>query len=448
LAKSRSRLLAGTITAGLAIAFAAGIGAPADAAQQPAHAGTASAVLTAAGSTPSCSAVRKNLRAYAQRYGQQGLHEIGCVQTSAVTATPKTERTLNSLPKQKAGPAAQAFCSLLPGGTWVLTRTAACLKSALIYTVVNLNTGVITGNADFTATQEIDASATSTNWSETDTLTLDTEEGTAVGLSVSWTTACSSPCSPASASPWSGSQPIAEGETLSGTTDFADNTLTRAAPGPDFMHHTYTVDVSQPDVIPAPPASTESPNVRCDAVLRIAKPGCVFPDATPEYVVPISQYGAAAAFIQWAQTHLSGHWGNPALGGAPLTRLGNPKQAKDNRRIICGRGFRALAAVASDSCDEFPFASSKQSGALNGVTTGRDCAQVEAVRNPAVPRTAPLAQRWPSVKVIGTFTGNEACARGHIPLMLNQEVGRDGLATLTREERILPGDTYTVVVTP
>jgi hypothetical protein len=453
----RSRLLAGVgglATIGL---LAAAATSPASAAArsaartgQAASAGIRAAAVTAGG-TQSCSAVRANVAALAQRYAAQGVHQVGCWQAGPPTARPATERSRVGQKLPRSGvrhAAAVAWCSALPGGTtWNLLRTSACLNAGLTYTVINLDTGLVTGTAQFTLTQEIDANAASTAWAESDTLTLLSADGTAVDLSASWATACSAPCSPADAAPWDGAQPMVPGDTLSGTVSFADPGLSRAAPGPDLMAESYTLEVTQPDpdVIPAPPVNWSSPDVRCDNVLRVAPAGCVFPAATPEYVVPISQYGAAAAMIQWAQQNLTGAWGTPA---APLHRLGNAAQTRMNRRVICRGGGRRAPAIHTDSCDEYPFASSQESGALHGVTSGRQCAQVAAVRDPTVPATAPLAQRWPSVRVIGTFAATAACVRGHIPLDLNEAVGRDGLATLTRVARLLPGDAYTVLVTP
>src|SRR3954464_2357570 len=49
---------------------------------------------------------------------------------------------------------------------------------------------------------------------------------------------------------------------------------------------------------------------------------------------------------------------------------------------------------SGDSCDEFPFAGVYESGALNGVDHGKDCAQVTAVKADS---TGDLATDWPTV---------------------------------------------------
>ena len=96
-----------------------------------------------------------------------------------------------------------------------------------------------------------------------------------------------------------------------------------------------------------------------------------------------------------------------------------------NRRIICRDGsFHNMGAAIGgndgdrDSCDEYPFAATCQSGALNGVTAGSQCAQVTAVQTGT---TGNEAADWNAVTPVGTVTGNEACVRGHIPLPAEPE---------------------------
>jgi hypothetical protein len=57
-----------------------------------------------------------------------------------------------------------------------------------------------------------------------------------------------------------------------------------------------------------------------------------------------------------------------------------------------------------------------------------------------------LAQQWPTVSPVGTYTGTEACARGHIPLDLNSGVG-SGLGLFAQNQRLLDGDQYWAAIT-
>ncbi|WP_194506007.1 hypothetical protein ACN3XK_68010 [Actinomadura welshii] len=198
---------------------------------------------------------------------------------------------------------------------------------------------------------------------------------------------------------------------------------------------------------------------RCDNALGGQPPGCVNPYATPTMLVERVRYGAAAEMIAWAQQNLEGAWGVED-GGRPLHRLTGPL-SEDNREIMCGRlsGFvrdPVLDAALStyndqDTCDEFPFASTYESGPMeedvNGddkpyVTTGAQCAQVTAYQTAS---TGDLPTDFARVRVSGDPTGRELCIRGHIPGRLNSGVGGKYIATIN-EFRILDRDAFWLTV--
>jgi hypothetical protein len=85
----------------------------------------------------------------------------------------------------------------------------------------------------------------------------------------------------------------------------------------------------------------------------------------------------------------------------------------------------------------------RRGGALNGITSGSQCAQVTAVRTAT---TGSTAQQWGNISVIGTPTGSEACVRGHIPLSLNSDVG-GLLGRFTQAQRLIDNDQYWLSVT-
>jgi len=95
--------------------------------------------------------------------------------------------------------------------------------------------------------------------------------------------------------------------------------------------------------------------------------GCVIPAYTPTLTLSIRQAGASAALFKWAQTHMDAHWGLKGKG-SPLTRASGGA-GEGNMKIVCDSTFRRQGAVVVkggsndvDSCDEFPFASTVQSG--------------------------------------------------------------------------------------
>jgi hypothetical protein len=203
---------------------------------------------------------------------------------------------------------------------------------------------------------------------------------------------------------------------------------------------------------------------RCDSVVVSGTPpnqsrtGCVNQDFIPTLSLPLPRYGASAAMIKWAQENLSGHWGLRGEG-QPLHRLISSAQST-NYRIICRTDWKASEALNKalmpykdkDSCDEFPFKSTYESGAMktgvNGkpkpyVTTGANCAQVTAVQTG---KTGNEPEDWPKVSPIGTSSGTEPCVRGHIPLKLNSGVG-GAYISFCNSNRIVDKDAFWVSVT-
>jgi len=166
------------------------------------------------------------------------------------------------------------------------------------------------------------------------------------------------------------------------------------------------------------------------------------------------EFGAAAALIQWAQVNMSAHWGWQGHG-KPLKRLAGRAAIDANRGVICETDFRPFPAWVAehgtlevkDSCDEFPFAATYESGAMRpfGVKTGAACQQVKAVKTSD---TGSEAQIWNKVTPFSKFIRHAAkCVRGHIPITLNVELGRDRYRAFIGSERLLDTDPFWLSVT-
>lgn len=102
-------------------------------------------------------------------------------------------------------------------------------------------------------------------------------------------------------------------------------------------------------------ATTTAPmttvGVRCDSQPGYRYPaGCANPSYTPTYVLSSSRYPDIAKFDK-AELAKHPNW-------STLTRV-SPAQTRANRRVAC-RGFRRRSST--DSCDEFPYASTAQGG--------------------------------------------------------------------------------------
>jgi hypothetical protein len=202
-------------------------------------------------------------------------------------------------------------------------------------------------------------------------------------------------------------------------------------------------------------------NGRCDTISTTTD-GCVNPNFVPTLTLSQARYGASATMIEWAQDNLSGHWGLQGAG-QPMHYLSDKIISGNNREVICDGSFSpdqslnvALVPYNDvDSCDEFPFAASWESGAMPigsdrfpkpHVTTGADCAQVTVVQ---AGTSNPLneAADWNSIQVDGSPSGTEPCVRGHIPNNLNKAAG-GAYGTMILTNRLLDGDPFWVSVTP
>ncbi len=182
--------------------------------------------------------------------------------------------------------------------------------------------------------------------------------------------------------------------------------------------------------------------------------GCVDQNNIPTLFLSLTTYGSSAALIQWAQAFESAHWGLQGVG-QPLTRLASKTTQMSNRATICGSSVftadptlnTALAPYGDkDSCDEFPFAATYQSGAQTGVTSGTACAQLTVVQTGTSNNPAKEAADWATVTPIGTPTLTESCVRGHVPLVLNRNVG-GAYGRFVRANRLLDRGAFWVAVT-
>jgi hypothetical protein len=188
-------------------------------------------------------------------------------------------------------------------------------------------------------------------------------------------------------------------------------------------------------------------------------PGCVDEGYVPTLYLSLAKYGAAAEMILWAQYALSGHWGLQGEG-QPLHRLIEPILQKNNREIICETDWAPDGTLTSalqpyndtDSCDEYPFASSYESGAMEEdvnnnakpyVTTGASCAQFIAAKTGS---SGVEATDWPTTTDLATPTGNELCVRSHNPNRLNSAVG-SAYWSLISADRLIDKDPFWVLVT-
>jgi len=203
---------------------------------------------------------------------------------------------------------------------------------------------------------------------------------------------------------------------------------------------------------------------RCDNGVAVASSqGCVDENFTPTMYISYSEGGASVDMVNYYEENIAPYYGNQySPDPKPLHRLTDPILSGpngNNREIICG-GFTLDPAITAalapyndtDSCDEYPFASTYESGAMEEgadgnpkpfVTTGANCAQVTADHTDTTNQFE--STDWVSVTVNST-TGSDPCIRGHIPKRLNSYVG-GVFRGLIGTARLIDKDAFWVQVT-
>src|SRR5216683_250366 len=340
-------------------------------------------------------------------------------------------------------------CANMARGQWHLNRTAQCLVQSghlNVYREVVPAPGEppappeLLGTIAFTSYQQFSLQPGLTSWTESFAVSADSVSGSIPGtLSVDATSTCSAPCVQLQAHAWGGYHTISVGQTVEGNFWSQDNP---AAGMSDSLKVDYKLDFQSPDpgspgnVLTAStswagPTDPSQPNtqIRCDRVITGAN-SCIVWAFVPTLVVTQLDptQGASAAMINWAQQNLQIPWGTAAH---PLTRLSDTVRSDLNRNTICDNSF--VRRGGGDSCDEFPFASTNQSGAMRGFR-GTDCYEI----------TVQYVNGAYQVTVDHAGNPAASCVRAHVPTAQNSQVGVD-LQSFLNTNRVLSGDPYTAI---
>ncbi len=346
--------------------------------------------------------------------------------TKTVTATIRIS-TARAASPLAARPAIRASAQCAPGVNQY-DRSDICWED--IGTIVFFVDDEPVGAEEFTLEQSIHLKAASKDWIENDTvLNVRPIEEVPDVVEINLVADCPAPC--LAAAHFGGV--LRAG--LRGHVSYSDGIRNGA------FHETntsYELEVTAPGFVPGPPPRWNSgPKYRCDQGVAVSGTGCVYPEFTPTLILSHRQYGAAAYVVAFAQQIMAKHWGYQPDHGDPLTRASAAQGAR-NRRRICNGTFHNLGTAIGtpfdrDSCDEFPFASTWQSGAQSGAV-GQDCLQLEAVHN----RTrGDEATQWSTAKVVGHLNIHADCVRAHIPSRENSGVG-GAYGAFIKTQRLFP----------
>lgn len=228
------------------------------------------------------------------------------------------------------------------GFVWLVRNSNGTVRSEVEFAVHQQMSHVVNGGTDYTY--------------ETWITPIKGRGDLLVGGGITSALACSTGCTTRDTLP--GEQPIVLDRKLYGNFRISQPTAR--------SQFTVTVQrfdavLSAPSAGPLPISFLQTPATRCDSGFpeRNNTTGCIFRDAIGVYALSVSDstVNETAAHILSAQDWLPGHPGRFG-DGFPLTYEADKKKQDNNRTAVCGK----FVPLPTGSCDEYPFASSKQGG--------------------------------------------------------------------------------------
>ncbi|WP_331726462.1 NucA/NucB deoxyribonuclease domain-containing protein [Streptomyces uncialis] len=285
--------------------------------------------------------------------------------TAGVSVVALAAATLT--PAQAAAPAADRLSIRVsvgePGGMSasaatcrvnriVITRYESCAVADAMVTL--LRNGRPVGNAKFKITHTMKLKQKSRKWSETTAISRATLTN-ASGIRVAYTATCKGTCKTTNRVP----QGRALGTAFSGKVNYVNNVKKNKK---HTTETTYRFVFTKPGFT-AGEFSYKSAKFRCDDMFwnrantaRTLSAGCAHATFTPTMttMATLPQISRNIRAVQSRGQRL----GVP--GGTPLTRLADPVRIQANRDAVCPRSQRPPRPGLS--CDEYPFASTRQGG--------------------------------------------------------------------------------------
>jgi hypothetical protein len=326
---------------------------------------------------------------------------------------------------------AGTLCSTLAPDEWWVTRFEACIRDEPItFTVLDQN-GNITGEDIFAFSSDYEMNSADLTISESDDLVMTQSDPAIADVSIEATPSCSASCAIGSGQrSWGG--PIDEQTDVQGSVDYlvsVDSGVMRSVQTSESISFVIPGGTAiTPAIVPG------APGLRCDAAVG-SNAGCVDSSGIPEFILSLSDttVDQAAAGYLWAQEKLPDAWGTP---GHELRRLADNTDQETNRAKVCDSTFVKNPTLnADDSCDEFAFAATYQSGGQLGLT-GINCEEIFPFKD--------TSGNWEIRTLRGDTTAH--CQQAHVDQLNNTTVGGD-LGNFTQNERVLDMDEYQLIIT-
>jgi hypothetical protein len=367
------------------------------------------------------------------KYRSEGVSKVSCLQQTPASAAVKPAAQSAAGLKADASAGNSLWCETDEDGPdeWWVTRTSVCTyQIPFTFTLFDTDTGEEIGFADMEFSDAVVTSPNSSAFTETNYITM-VDEDNAPEVETTYTGLCDALCVPDNSAA-EVDAPLTEGETISGNTTYSDAPPTKTFDTTDLSN---SISMTVPGGTPVSPGYELDPaQVRCDNGLisdTSTTTGCVFPIVQPTVLFSLSGTGSTAAIDDWAMQNEQAAWGYEYVG-SPLTRITSGDKIDANRTAICGN---FVPLYTNDSCEEYPFASTTQSGGNNNYT-GADCAQVEAVNDNGT---------W-DIEELSTVNNTEPCVVGHADTTSQNSQGGT-LSTFYQQNRVIAGDNFWVGIT-
>ncbi|WP_159393170.1 golvesin C-terminal-like domain-containing protein [Streptomyces rimosus] len=351
----------------------------------------------------------------------------------AVTPTHPVLRSAAAPAKRRMARSAQPDVPLCTYGSdskpIVLTRNSACMYRETAFERIN-NKGE-RGTATFRVQQQIQLDLSNSEFVETLSVTPMHHDPVVGPVSLNEQFYCQSACD-TSLPQWKSTPTWAPGDVHTAQATVKHKWTN--SQNSDELHLSWTDNWTVGGKKRAEDWDERKVRVRCDNLFKGRKAGCVFPEYIPTYTVNTKKYPAAAALYWVLMEKLPSHPGRvPTSGdsGHPLHRLADEKAQEANRGKMCksvAANYLKHPDTPTSSCDEYPFAASKESGGSQ-VATGQECVQLYTT-NKNGPWELFYDDRWPLPN-----WKKSVCGRGSVPQKQNTSAG-GGLGRFARSKRV------------